>query len=850
MPQPGAQASTPAATLKFQIPPSDLQTALLRFSAQAHLQVVSAANAVGGWKTSGVDGQYTIGQALQRLLATTNLDFRLKPGVVTVGHFTVQAQQAASPSPAGGGDAPDPPLLAQADTAAPGAATPTTPAPDQLQEVIVTAERRAQNVQTIPAQVETVDSAALLQSGTRNVYDLEKVSPAIQVTNTGGTPLLQIRGIQASLTTVSVQAPNAVYLNGAFLPEADSINGQFFDVQRMEVLEGPQGTLYGDNAVGGAINIITNQPGPQYGATATLEVGNFNLLHTDAAADLPISDTLLSRLAVHHYSHEGYLANGLNDAGENAARATFLWKPDASQQLQLTLDDEAVNFRGDETNEALVSGGDPSIPITPQWNNNNVYGADPPSFYRSSDLGQTLQYDRYFSAATFTVLATNRQFVQHADQVGAVSVASPGNTLSTNSTRNVHNFSQQTLEIRVASSGNRSLQYVAGLYARANGDNGGLGIYGAESGAFNTSFGAPGGPLIQYYNRDVTRGYALFGQTVWTPTQLSQFHLTTGVRGSYDHTTDRNYTIGLIAPVVPLNTLSADWKAFTWRGELAYDVAPQIMVYAGASKGFEPGGFAWAPPGVGTPQYKPEYAVSYEGGVKSELFDRRLQANVNIYRTFYTDQQDVFTFLVFTPAGAAVNGGITNFKSVTYQGASLDLTALFTPRDQLAIKAQYQEGISGGINLRSINVQLADLPPGQRFASIPPWSVNTSYMHDFNIGGGTLSPQVVLNYWHYLPTTYTYAATSPVDANQSVVIPNPNVARWDFNLMFQPANAKWNVTAYVHNVRNTYDATFSGSTNPSSGPRNYNPAAVTNPAYVTISPMPPRTYGLIWNLQF
>lgn len=777
---------------------------------------------------------------------------------------------AAPPSEAADtGGAADSQLLAQASTDAAGgtanAATSTTAQgaanADQLQEVIVTAERRAQDVQTIPAQITSISSESLQQTGTQNVYDLQKVAPAVQVTNTGGTPLLNIRGVQAGLTTISVQAPNAVYLNGAFLPAADSVNGQFFDVERMEVLEGPQGTLYGDNAVGGAINIITVQPGSQYGGTAMLEAGSFNLLHTDAALDLPFSETFLSRLAVHHYGHSGYLANGLSDAGESAARATFLWKPDASQQLNLILDDEVVNFRGDPTGEALVAGGDPSVAITPEWNNNSVYGVNPASLYQSSNLGQILQYDRYFSDATFTVLATNRQFVQDSNTVGGITVSNaavPGNppVAATNSSRNVHNFSQQTLEMRVASTGTHALQYVAGLYARAYGDNGGLAFYGTENGAFNTSFGSPNSPsttpptppLFQYYNRDTTRGYAVYGQAVWTP--IPPLHITAGARGSYDHTDDTNYTIGLLAPPYPLNNLSDSWRAFTWRGEVAYDVTPAAMLYASAAKGFEPGGFAWAPPGVGTPEYKAEHAVSYEGGLKSTLFDRRLVANINVYRTFYTDQQYVFTFVVFSPAGAAVNGGITNFNSVTYQGASLDLDALITPADRLNVKAQYQEGISGGINLRAINNTLADLPSGQRFANIPVWSINGSYMHDFNVGPGTLSPQVLLTFSSWLPTTYTYAATSIVDANKFVSIPNPDVTRWDFNLEYRPTNGKWSLTGYVHNLRNSYDAAFGGGTNPASGPRVYNPAGVTNPAYVTITPMAPRTFGFIWNMQF
>jgi hypothetical protein len=246
---------------------------------------------------------------------------------------------------------------AQSPTETPEGANSTTEnSSGQLEEVVVTAEKRTEDVQKIPIVVETASAEDLERSGALQLRDLERAIPDVIIAPQGPAVTLMIRGVFSTDTSPGSENADAINLDGAYLAKTQDIAGMLFDVQRIEVAEGPQGTLYGRNANGGAINIITNkaQVG-QDSATGTLEIGSYQLEHADGAINLAVGDTFAVRAAFHDLSHQGYYIGGLDDADEKGARVGFTWKPTDAQSLWVTYDDITIGGTGAGSNVVFAT---------------------------------------------------------------------------------------------------------------------------------------------------------------------------------------------------------------------------------------------------------------------------------------------------------------------------------------------------------------------------------------------------------------------------------------------------------------------------------------------------------------
>ena len=218
----------------------------------------------------------------------------------------------------------------------------------QLTEIVVTAEKREENLQKTPIDVQVVNHDALERAGVYDFNDLNKLLPEVQVNNADGATIIQIRGVRANDYGPTGETPNATYIDGAFISRTTALAGNFFDLERIEVLAGPQGTLYGRNSAGGAVNLITAKPNTRaLEGFAEVEAGSYNLLQTNAAINLPLSETFAIRLAGRRYRHDGYYTDtGTDDADQTSGRAEALWTPTDGQRLLVTVDTQHIGGKG------------------------------------------------------------------------------------------------------------------------------------------------------------------------------------------------------------------------------------------------------------------------------------------------------------------------------------------------------------------------------------------------------------------------------------------------------------------------------------------------------------------------
>jgi iron complex outermembrane recepter protein len=207
-------------------------------------------------------------------------------------------------------------------------ASPDVPAgdSDKLEEIVVTAEKTSENLQKAPVAITVISGQQMVAQGATDIRSIDTLAPGIDIGDERDTTQIYIRGIGSEEDTGNTDPAVDVNLNEVYQPR-NTTTSALYDIDRVEVLYGPQGTLYGRNAAGGVVNFSTKMPGDTLGGEASYETGNYALIHPFAAVDIPISDQLKTRVAVNFLEHSGYLSNGLDDQKSIAGRLTTLYTP-------------------------------------------------------------------------------------------------------------------------------------------------------------------------------------------------------------------------------------------------------------------------------------------------------------------------------------------------------------------------------------------------------------------------------------------------------------------------------------------------------------------------------------------
>src|ERR1700677_2240340 len=415
-----------------------------------------------------------------------------------------------------------------------------------LQEIVVTAQKRAENVNTIPITVSVLTNQQLIQSGVDSTQQLELATPGMVFGNTNGFAQPYIRGIGPDLISPGQESPVGFYLDGVYLPFTTSLLQQFGDISRIEVLKGPQGTLYGRNTTGGAVNIITRDPQQDFSADATVSAGNLGYAKAVTYVTGGLTNELSANFAAVYTIHNGFfnvLNNGdhLDNLDQFGLRSKLKYEINDSWDVLFGGDYVHKNDSSDSVFTALVGSDLPLPPgVGPAFRARNTYtDLDPHPNRTATDFGSNLTVHGHLGWADFTAITGFREdyLVSTAD---GDSTSLP--LLAYQSSEGEQQFTQ---ELNLTSVGSSPLQWIAGLYfLKANAFFGPVDVW---AGVPNTD------PANAGFLDGRTRisAYAGYGQASYALPY--GFKLIAGLRTSYEQrklTGQTNFTDDLLDPAV------------------------------------------------------------------------------------------------------------------------------------------------------------------------------------------------------------------------------------------------------------------------------------------------------------
>jgi iron complex outermembrane receptor protein len=689
------------------------------------------------------------------------------------------------------------PALAQ--SVPPAAASPQ----EQIGDITVTAQRRSERAQATPLAITALSGKALQSAGLNSVEGLSKSIPNVEFGKNAGDAKIFIRGVGYDSISPGGETRVAVYNNNVYQSRSQAVFATFYDVDRIEVLRGPQGTLYGRNAVAGAINIITADPGDHLNGYISGQVGNYSLIQTEGAIGGPVTEWLSVRLAGQTVDRGGYGRNigtgePVNDAHSRTARLTLVTKLGDNVTDRLVADyynarDHNFGYRylGESFTPAEIS--DPSldpanyvpvpvsrgdrVPTNPQ----DTAGLGPLNHLRTYGASNELSVNVSDLLTLSSVTGYRYLLSQIANSLyGGVDEVTMGSIYEKSDS-----FTQ---ELRLSGDNGRFKYVIGGYYFYED--------HVADNRApFNALlFGGPD-QFVQFYNAggfEKTKAYAAFGQA--DIKLFSGLTLSLGLRYSHEKKDlkefisvdlvtpyDTSVPIGPLFPTTGLVSKSASWSSTDPRVSLSYKFNPRVLGYITYSQGFKSGGFNIG--GV-QPPFDPERIKDYEAGLKGDFLNGMLRANVAAFYYDYSELQ--------VNQGRGLSLLTVNAASAKIKGVEAEFTALPTTNLRLSLNAAWLDATytdfetddPARLGLGTLNLK------GNRLNYAPKYKVGGSIAYTIPTPYGDFTPtaDVVWTDRVYFTPYNTSRLSQSAYANLDLSI------RWVGN------NPDWTGNIFVRNV--------------------------------------------------
>ena len=672
-----------------------------------------------------------------------------------------------------------------------------------LAEIVVTAQRREESAQSVGIAMSVLSGQSLADKSIAFINDLQNAVPSLQVEPAFGSsqPQFRLRGVGFIDYTSNNTSPVGVSLDGVALALPIQTQGQLFDIDRVEVLRGPQGTLYGRNTTGGEINFISNRPTAETHAGFSLEYGSHNEVNAEGFVSGAIADGLSGRLSVATEQGGAWQRNrvtgqSLGDKDKVAVRGQLQWEPAEAFNFRL-----GVHWAQDKSDEQGLyllqpfKPGAPGAPTIPADTSRYVTGwALNPAFAKligipadskpgldNSNDGVDLTANIDFGAAKLTsITAYNKLIRREYGDWDATQFDDSDEYL--NSDFNV--FSQ---ELRLASTGSGPLQWVAGVFY-SNED--------LHENFYSDLTDRLGGIAITTYEQ-VANSVGVFAQGSY---QIADsFKATLGVREDHETRELKGLNTSFL-PGVPSFTGGALGGSTTsnlpsGKFELDYTPIAGTLIYGSISRGVKSGGFT-AHNTLSAPAadpFEPEKLTAYEVGAKSDLTRTlRLDASAFYYR--YKDQQILGK--VFDDVSQSYIGRFVNANS-RISGGEAELEWRPTAAFSVSQYAGFAEGYYTGKLLNS------DVPPvdyNGRPESFPKWSYGGDVSYTWNIGAFSLTAESNYSFHD------TYSQFFLLGSNDFTI---PKYWLANANLSLSPASgAPWTVALWGRNIFDrSYDIT-------------------------------------------
>jgi len=674
-----------------------------------------------------------------------------------------------------------------------------------IPDIVVTAEKRETSIQRTPLAITAVSSEELRTKNITTLLDIGALAPNVLAgsQSTGGTQSggFFIRGIGQDRSGITFDQGVGVYVDDVFVSRSDSSFLSLVDVDRIEVLRGPQGTLFGKNTIGGAIRYITRRPSNQFGGYVDVTAGNFNRLDVKASVNIPLSDRFFIKATFGALKEDGYVSHIMDDRkdGNQDVRMGRL-------QFRALLSDRLTV---DLTADRMVSE-----------NNGRAYTVfyiDPNSTYPKAYLAKTGQpFDsRYQSTSPYNRYGGDDQHYRDSDysfsgvvnlelgdhlnlkSITAYSAANITNISSwdggapklfdTGIQRTTNQFSEE-LQLTGKLWDDR-LDFATGLYYLTESPRDNAYNYAVNDVEYPA-------PRLTTQSQKVN-SYAAFGQFTLKATE--KLSLTAGIRYSRDDkSANSSRTDAGANPVTGyFGSGKGSWDNFSPRFAIEYQWSPTLMTYASITKGFRSGGIniLTSPISRTNPSlvarcpdafnyscqsYEPEVVWNYEGGLRADLFDRHLRFNLTGFYMKYSNQQltardDIINLVYIQNVGKAHRGGI-EVETIIKPFQGLTLTGNVGYLD-----AKYDDvGAATGVSTNSLVLRS------------PRWNYNIGATYEAPVGNGSVLGNVSFSY-------RSSQSTASTDTNSLVV---PAYGLLNARLEYKAPNKKWSIAVLATNLTN------------------------------------------------
>jgi iron complex outermembrane recepter protein len=757
-----------------------------------------------------------------------------------------------------------------------------------ISEILVTAQRRAENVQTTALSIEVFSGDTLRDRGVAQPDDLTRLAPGIQVGG-GATTQIYIRGVGDFGVVATANPAVVTSLNGVSIARPQAISGNFFDLERVEILKGPQGTLYGRNASGGALNLIAVRP--QLGETSgyvQASYGNYNAFGSEGAINLAAGDDGAFRLSYQLSDRDGYLTDGSEDDKHQALRFQAQFEPDDA--LTVHVGSTYSHLGGIGTGLAVI----PELAGQSAWTGSTSAAASdyyiatatanfaasggagiPPFLFDRPDsntlfqditsYSMDAQVDYDFGGATLTLIPAYRRTDAKFSLQPSFNYA-PGGAGTDGETSD-----QYSIEARLGNSGD-TFNWVVGIFA-----------FGEDQ---STDFAVNTGLLqrIRVASDLSTTSYAAFGEGTYSLTD--SFRVTAGIRYTSDKREQSNFRKFAVSPTVtgfdpgvldpvgpclppvvlpggqcdllsgaPANAFDSTrtFNRATWKVGIEYDLAERSMFFANVSTGFKAGGFNQAIDPLtptSTLAFNPETITAYTVGLRNRFLDNRLQLN---FEGFYWDYNDLQLTRLILDGSGNVALATQNAGAARVYGLNADLVARPASGTTLHAGIEYVNSRYTDFNF----VQAAAFTaPGSTGCAVSPSSLPASPVGPFvnvNCSGfqlvrspkwsGNAGLSQVLDLSN--DGNVTFAADVAFASGRFIstsFVPNSKVdgyANVSASLTYNAPDDNWFISGFARNI--TEAKVYTG------GGGDQSPFVT---GYVTSSIGAPRTYGVRAGIRF
>lgn len=684
-----------------------------------------------------------------------------------------------------------------------------------LEEVLVTASKRETTLQDLSMSVTAISMEAMERAQILDITRVDQLVPGMQFASSGNEVRIALRGTrQNNVGTVAEQAVG-IFEDGVYVPTSTQALGSYVDVQRIEVLRGPQGTLYGRNTFGGTINVITNDPTfDDFNGSASALYGDYNRVRLEAIANIPLSDTFAFRIAAMMDQHDGYIENtwvpgtsdDLSDRDVTVVRVSAKWAVTDNFMAKLKI----TNNQSENNGNAIWGYQQIGGYLDGNYVDGHQFAPDDASccfdqgpwkvarntrsYADTDNTSYTLNLDWDFpDFATLKFIGNVTDF--DGEQVYDPDYSDGGDALNNGFTGWISSQETWSTELQLVSNTDGRVDWLLGLY------------FYDQTANWNWLDLVNGVAEIPHWDNQGDYLSDSFGAFAH-----ANFHLTDrarlvgGLRYAEDSKTQKDsLDWSDWPPVQDVGSGPSDsWDKVLWKAGVEYDISDNVLSYFTASTGYRAGGFNDAPDPNVPQTFGPEEVLAYELGFKNQLLNGSMTLNIAAYYNDYSDMQaqsfssiDGGTVFEFTE-----NGGQLDTK-----GIEVEMTWVPDANRNWFIAAQFSlmDAEFGDYDIAKINglgnlggrqdLDDPDSPSlsltGWRPAMAPEFTFGTQISYDFQLANGSVLTPYVQAY--YSDDYYGFDVNMPGNRQSSYT-------KWDLRLIWSSPNSAWNLNAYVLNA--------------------------------------------------